>query len=487
MIAENNYKLVYNYEKHGHEVYFNEKPLQEFIDRLKEMGMRWHFVKKCWYGKATAEAIVAALGTDPENLPKPSGVVVNFNTESRSEAKAKQLADVLTSKPEDKYNLPDHWRKVWRAAGIKGVTVSKGRGGYTSHYSFTFRLLPGDVKPFDDCREELESTVLHEIGRVYSWLKDPDDGKEVFKDIFFTWDAEKQQRYIHKKAREEFDDAEKGGVSGSVCHYWQLKRESFPMFTDQFWDRWELVGRSVSCHNYDRSDSMTDYFDVGFYESWYISPAKEGAKADKEGANNIKSIMDVFRAKDAEAKRAEEEKRAEEDRKRHEEQEKKINEGYATVNFLVAEYPHIPGTPYVQIIWSEFMPLHSLSIEYAQEEKGAESMAEKISLEAFENITEHFCTLFKDRPGYEKTKFKVYDGDQNEVYMDRIDLGDGEKSAKHMFMTEIEYCEKKGVDEIVLNGGFCGKLEDIRKAYALFCEVPDMGAIMEEADQENQA
>lgn len=43
------------------EVYFAEKPDQKVIDALKELKMRWHRQKKCWYGFHTKEEIKSAI------------------------------------------------------------------------------------------------------------------------------------------------------------------------------------------------------------------------------------------------------------------------------------------------------------------------------------------------------------------------------------------------------------------------------------------
>ena len=44
-------KVVFNEEKNGEELYFEEKPEQNVIDTLKENHYRWHIQKKCWYKK----------------------------------------------------------------------------------------------------------------------------------------------------------------------------------------------------------------------------------------------------------------------------------------------------------------------------------------------------------------------------------------------------------------------------------------------------
>ena len=40
---------------------------------------------------------------------------------------------------------------------------------------------------------------------------------------------------------------------------------------------WEAMTKIISSFNYDKSESMVDYFDVGFYERWELLPAKKAA------------------------------------------------------------------------------------------------------------------------------------------------------------------------------------------------------------------
>ena len=460
------YQIKRNEEHNGNEVYFSSVPSREILDAMKAAGMRWHRAKKCWYGRNTEDEIFAIVGNHGEEKETSVNSPIKFD--------AVAVADSLTAAHPDNYGLPDHWRATWKAAGVKGVTVRSRRGGYSYSFAFTFRMLPGDILPFEECREGLAEQARERLHRGV-W----DDDKGGWID-YYGMTGEEQRAEEIRQARVYWEKVNAEGVSCSICHWWGLTRENSPEFSGQFWDRWEVVGRSVSCHNYDNSDPMTDYFEVGFYEDWEIKPVKEGAKADAETVERMHAVAEVFRTRDAEAKKAEEAERKAETDKRANEEERINNEGTATVVYTLSEFPHVPGTPYVTVKWSEFMPLHRLSEECASE-NGAESMAEKISLEAFENITETFCAVFKDRPGYKKTKFTIHDVNGEEVYTDRIDLGDGEKSVKNMLKLEIAYCEKNVVDGVMLNGGSYGKLEDIRRAISMFSDIPDMGALMEEA------
>lgn len=44
-------EVLRNEEKNGIELYFDKKPIQEIINKLKEAKFKWHNLKKCWYAK----------------------------------------------------------------------------------------------------------------------------------------------------------------------------------------------------------------------------------------------------------------------------------------------------------------------------------------------------------------------------------------------------------------------------------------------------
>lgn len=48
-------KTIFNEQFNGIEIYFDKKPSQDIIAKLKQHSFKWHNQKKCWYGKATEE------------------------------------------------------------------------------------------------------------------------------------------------------------------------------------------------------------------------------------------------------------------------------------------------------------------------------------------------------------------------------------------------------------------------------------------------
>lgn len=59
-----------NSEFNGIEIYFNDYPGKEIINKLHEMKWYWHKVKKCWYSKQTEENLnfAKSICNDTDNI-----------------------------------------------------------------------------------------------------------------------------------------------------------------------------------------------------------------------------------------------------------------------------------------------------------------------------------------------------------------------------------------------------------------------------------
>lgn len=63
-----NYEMLKNDAYDSMEIYFESVPSKDVRDRLKEIGCRWHNVKKCWYSYKDEETIRCAIdGAETEN------------------------------------------------------------------------------------------------------------------------------------------------------------------------------------------------------------------------------------------------------------------------------------------------------------------------------------------------------------------------------------------------------------------------------------
>lgn len=495
------YTIKPSTEHGGSEIYFKAKPAQKVRDALKAAGFRWHGVKLCWYNKkvTTGESnilICKATGAIPEGFPKVGSVsddvkkvcdmieaadgveaikAENFDAdgensrggaEVRQEAetapeaketakaeavpdsvrnygKAAAMLETLESQVSNGESLPEHWRRVWKACGIKGVTVSSRRGGYTSSYTFKFTMMPGDLLPFENCREALEEQSRESLARGV-W----DDEKGGYIDYFhMTGDEQRAEEY--KQARKYWEKVKAEGSRFSICHYWQINRKNSPEFSESFWRRWELVGRSVARLNYDRSDAMTDYFDVGFYEDWEIKPEGKAAYKPEEWYA-IDNLYNLAKARDekAEAERkAKEEAEAKKEREEREAHYRDLEEkAQESVSTWSEAFPHAAGVaPFVTVEWCEINALHETGEEHAQAEG---TPATRWSLDAFNMVTEDLDRYIKGCGwfGYFKLKYTVEFPDGTK-WTDRIDLGDGVGGLVESARAIVKYNEDRKADD----------------------------------------
>lgn len=446
------------------ELYFDSKPSEAVREALKALKFRWHNLKKCWYGKAEKSAVLEAVANAQAGKQPETTAPTEVKAEPISAKEAERMAEAITRGPEEhsKCGLPEHWRKVWRENGIKGVTVRNNRGGYSYHYTFTFRMMPGDVMPEAEALRVLEGEFEKNPHFMGESIQDPDQDENAgwYRwTEFYNWDGEKQKRYYRTAAERAYRRLAKYGP-GCIVHAWNIyinrekMRREYPVFTDHFWDRLEVVAHSVACLNYDNSDAMTDYFDVGFYETWDFVAPKEGAKDDAEMAVKMHAVAEVFRAKEEAAKNAEEEeKRAEAERER-EEEERKERHAREVIDEYVGLFPCDPSAPHVFLKWSEFTPLAELSAEFAGEPNPAG--ADAISLDAFEMITGELDAYYGEMKGYYKLAFTLVDGESE--FNDRCDIGEGTGSYGARMRHALEWLAVhpgRGDESHMLDGGAC--------------------------------
>lgn len=271
------YRIIKNEEHNGLEIYFDEKPSEEIRSALKEIKFRWHGMKKCWYGRAELSTVENILGVKVADVKTEKEEILKTCYTKEVEAYLGGSGYEGSNSGVSSSELTVKIREIMKACGIKGVTVSKKWAGYTPHVTIKFRLASGDVRPFEDCKNDLMNLNTNRY-LTSGWVKDPDnaEGIEVPSSKFFDWSGEKQQRALELWASKKYESYTEG-YPFSICHGWQLKREEAPMFTAQFFDRWEAMTKIVNSFNYNKSNSMVDYFDVGFYEDWEILPEKKAA------------------------------------------------------------------------------------------------------------------------------------------------------------------------------------------------------------------
>lgn len=296
-----------NQELNGIEITFSDKPAAETLTALKSAGYRWHRGKKLWYAKQTADRL------------KLAQELTDGITETAPKAPEQINLDGL-GKNNPGYHDTDitaALREEFKRRGVKGVTVRAGRGGWTASITVTVKATADDMASVEEMRKRYPVWKLaHEIESRDQYI----DGRYVsFTDWQTMSDEEKgatHRAHLIQSAR-RLDSVSFGG------HY--DTRETYFEMTTDFYNKVEAVYKIANQWNYDNSDLMTDYFDVGYYLHISIKkPADFTPREDMTDAER-KAYADEIRRKEEEeaAARArwekEEAERKEADRKREEE------------------------------------------------------------------------------------------------------------------------------------------------------------------------
>ena len=245
----------------GIELYFDGKPGAEILNRLKAAFFRWHRVKKCWYHTDTPEARAVA--------DEVSGGVAT--TEQSGKTKTpKQSAKTKALAP------------LWERCDLSTI--------------------PAHPKNWD------EKDIAAEVRKHL---------RERFPEVKFSL----------RCGRSGYT----GSINGEILaapygreHIMKDRRTGEP-------DRWGYMQNSdeleavlkyfdayLQSYNYDNSDYMTDYFDVGFYGRFEIASKYEQTEATPEQAAD----MAAFKA----AKTADEERKAAELKARLEQEQREREE-----------------------------------------------------------------------------------------------------------------------------------------------------------------
>lgn len=246
---------------HGIELYFDGKPAAEVLETLKSALFRWHRVKKCWYHRDTPDARRIAES------------MANGTDAGSADESEKSAANVRKTA---KKALPSLWERC------------------------DLSTIPAHDKNLSN--KEIAAQVRAHL-------------RERFPEVKFSLRCH--------------DSGYTGSIDGEILSapYGREYVQGDPSAVE-YWKRWEHWENSpeleavlkyfdafLQSYNYDNSDYMTDYFDVGFYGRFEIAGSYEQTTPTAEQAEQIEK----FRADKAEAeRRAEEERRAQFERQERE-------------------------------------------------------------------------------------------------------------------------------------------------------------------------
>lgn len=284
-----------NSEKNGIELIFEEKPSPATLEQIKAQGFRWHRVKKLWYAKQTADRLTFAR-TLGNLAPAPAAAAALINMEGVGHKE-------LTCYGADLAKLI---REELKNRDAKGVTVRASRATYTTVIKVTVKATAEDFASIEEAKKRFNmSRFVSEIDRG-AYIGD----RWLYMSEYEAMTEEEKERaydaylnYQIKKLSSVHIEHNYRGRS----HYWEL--------TTAFYNRVADIYAIANQWNYDHSDSMTDYFDVGYYldielkKSDDFTPRaemtdEERTAYDAEIAEEIRKQEEAYKAYQEEQERA---------------------------------------------------------------------------------------------------------------------------------------------------------------------------------------
>lgn len=220
-----------NEEKQGIELYFEDIPTREEREQLKANGYKWHNAKKCWYIKQNKIEQPVELGTTAiKNSYSGYGWEgVNSN---------KHLAITEIAKI-----IKKELKRVFPTA-----TFSVTTEGNCYYNSLNIALIKDIQNPLNDyetaVKEASKSTSTKIIEDYDKWvgLSDTD-----------IWESEQRKKELKSRLEHKHITINQYHIDNDF----ELSEYGKKIF--------KFVKDLCDSFNYDDSDSMTDYFDCGFY------------------------------------------------------------------------------------------------------------------------------------------------------------------------------------------------------------------------------
>ena len=243
----------------GIELYFESKPAAEVLERIKGAFFRWHRVKKCWYHKDSPEArkIAAELGDETA-----SGAAA---AEQNSATGTGRKAKTATSRKPKLAPLFERCDLASIPAHPTNLANKEIAAQVRAHLKERFP----EVKFSLRCRDSGYTGAID--GEI---IASPYGREHIMKDRY----TGEPDRWGYMQNSAELDAVQK---------YFDAYLQSY---------------------NYDNSDYMTDYFDVGFYGNFSVASDYTQTEPTQEQAEQIAEFAEMKKADD-ERKAAEQQER----------------------------------------------------------------------------------------------------------------------------------------------------------------------------------
>lgn len=297
-----------NHELNGIELSFEVKPETATLDSIKSMGFRWNRKKSVWYAKQTEERLVFAesLGTIKEETKKDKEVSM-INLEGLGE-----------NCPESFWmnsGLAKGIREQLKSRGVKGVTVRQGSSGYTPSITVTVKVTTDDMASIEEgCKRVNMNDFVSRLSRDL-WM----NGKKVTLDDYNAMNEEERNNLL-----KEYVSFEIKRIDSYSGKYSWSNRNFYFEFSTALYNKLCAIWSIANQWNYDNSDSMSDYFDVGYYLNIDIKKADDFQPRESM-TNEERTSFEEEKRREEEERRIELE-RYEQEKKQREEERNRYNE-----------------------------------------------------------------------------------------------------------------------------------------------------------------
>lgn len=226
-----------------------------------------------------------------------------------------------------------------KSRGVKGVTVK------TSHWhniTVTVKATPEDFTSIEEAKKRFDLSLFQcEIER---------------KEIVYIFNRRLSCEEFEKMTDEEKAETYENYIKQRICRIDSFcehqKRADYWELTTYFFERLHKIFKIANQWNYDNSDLMTDYFDVGYYLDIDIKKPEDfqprESMTEEEKAEYKEEQEDEQRQREeAERKFKEEEKRLEKEReeakKREDRARERIENGVLILDLKEPEQLYITG------------------------------------------------------------------------------------------------------------------------------------------------
>ena len=320
------YTITNNTEYNSIEIMFDGKPSESVRDALKALRFRWHRARGVWYGYADPATVRAAIegknGAQKPTKPaekKHASINLDGLEKNKKTAYGAEFAAVL--------------RSDLKARGASGVTIRAGRATWTDTITATITTTAEDFRSAEEAaaRDGWRSFFnAEQYGITVDGISyhAANQGRETATEQYITCgdpydstDPDSNFPVLRSFWRDKIARID------SINHH-NMKPENYREFTTAAFERVSAIVSIIQSYNWDHSDSMSDYYDVGFYLDIDVKKPRDftpretmtgaereqmekdfAAEAEAERERVAAWELEQAEARAAEARRAEQEKK----------------------------------------------------------------------------------------------------------------------------------------------------------------------------------